>query len=402
MYQHIKTCRACGSNDLFKYLNLGEQPLANSYHRGTEELEKIPLEVNVCENCFNSQLSIVVDPDYMFKHYLYVSGTTTTLKSHFDSLAQDAMSRVSHINPKVLDIACNDGSLLESFRKQQASVYGVDPAENLRELTLEKEIPVLVDYWSKDILHHLPKFDIITATNVFAHVNDTKGFLETCSAALAYFGIVVLEFPYAVKMLKQKEFDTIYHEHLSYFLVNSMNELCLRTGFRIIDILQSPIHGGSIRFILSQDIETPFRYLNQMINDEKQLGILSLFGYQSFQKDVEAIRDSLLTSLNHYEEMGIPVVGYGASAKGNTLLNFAGINLKYIVDDNELKWGYLTPGMDIPIRDPKVLQYEPDGLVVLVLSWNFLREIQEKVLALRRDKKTILVTYEPSVREFVI
>jgi len=336
----------------------------------------------------------------MFKHYLYVSGTTVTLKNHFDKLAHEALSRVSPISPKVLDIACNDGSLLDSFKSMDAEVYGVDPAENLREITEKKKIPVVVDYWSDKILNQLPKLDVITATNVFAHVDDAKSFLETCIKALDVNGVIVLEFPYALKLIKKTEFDTVYHEHLSYFLVHSMKELCKRVGLTIIDIVETPIHGGSIRFILSREITTAFRGMSRYISNEKQFHLTNITQYENFQNKVDLIAETLLDTLSNYENESIKTIGYGASAKGNTILNYAKIkNLKYIVDDNKLKWNYLTPGMDIPIKPSSSIREEGE-LAILVLSWNFLREIQKRIVDLRgKDKSTTLITYIPSVRE---
>ena len=182
--KEITSCRCCGEKKLFLYLDLGKQPLANSYHKG-ENLPLYPLEVVVCQNCFHNQLSVVVEPSRMFKNYLYVSGTTDTFRKHCQDLARDAVKRFKIKDISVLDIACNDGTLLEFFRELGCHIWGVDPAENLRVITKKKNIPVVVDYWNEEIAKDLKKkFTIITGTNVFAHVDRVDIFLRACFSAL--------------------------------------------------------------------------------------------------------------------------------------------------------------------------------------------------------------------------
>lgn len=397
MFSPKKECRCCFSTDLKEYIDLGDQPLANSYHKG-EVQPTFPLTVNVCQRCYHSQLSVVVDPDYMFKNYLYVSGTTETLNKHFDEFASDALSRVNPVDPKVLDIACNDGTLLQKFKNRDAHVWGIDPAENLRHLTEEKNIPVVVDYWRDAVLDQFPKFDIITATNVFAHVDDPFAFLQTCTYALERKGVIIIEFPYGQKLIRNNEFDTIYHEHLSYFLVNSMLNLCDRVGLTIADILETPIHGGSIRFFITHPMRHESKKIEKYLEAEEHQGLLDIDAYDVFTQQVEKIKAELLKREKLLSKKGKYLVGYGASAKGNTMLNYTKLPLMYIVDDNPLKHGYMTPGMNIPINPVSYLNHEKD-LNLIVLSWNFLREIREKVKTMRGPKNTSLFNYIPYVRE---
>lgn len=398
MYKEITACRCCGSTSLFKYLDLGEQPLANSYHKG-EELPRFPLEVMLCEQCFHSQLSVVVEPALMFQHYLYVSGTTHTFRKHCEELAQDAVSRSWVKTPRVLDIACNDGSLLGIFKYLGCEVQGVDPAENLRILSEEKNIPVLVDYWGEGIAAKLgEKFDIITGTNVFAHVNDIQTFLNECVEALADHGTIVLEFPYCTEMITACEFDTIYHEHLSYFLVNSFKTIAERCGLSIHDVKLTKIHGGSIRFYLQRGTEHVWK-VQDLIEQEQAKGLLNKSTYISFAVQVNENKRDMVALLENLRKKGKKVVGYGASAKGNTMLNYFGIDLDYIVDDNQMKWDYLTPGRNIPIKSTTVLKEDPE-LCVVILSWNFWDEIVRKVASIRGvDGKnaTWFIRYVPKV-----
>ena len=383
MFNEVTQCRCCGGEDLFEYLDLGMQPLANSYHRGEGDLPAYPLKVNLCEDCYHSQLSIVVEPSRMFKHYLYVSGTTKTFTNHCENFASDAIKYWKKRRDKknrisVLDVACNDGTLLESFRKQGCLVQGVDPAENLREITKKKRIRVKVGYWGDgSMVGSLGRYDIITGTNVFAHVNDTKGFLEDSLKCLVEDGYIILEFPYCDRMIDNCEFDTIYHEHLSYFLVNSMKTLVEQTGLCIENIKQTSIHGGSIRFFLTRG-ESHCETVDKLIEKEREVGLLDKKEYVDFSLKVERNKLELMDMVNDLKSAGKKVIGYGASAKGNTMLNYFGLDLDYIVDDNELKWGYLTPGRNIQIRPTTDLKNEEE-LYIVILAWNFFAEIKKRI-----------------------
>ena len=396
--QTIKQCRCCGSDKLYQYIDLGNQPLANSYHKG-EILPTFPLQVMLCEECFHNQLSIVVEPSLMFKHYLYVSGTTATFRNHCKELAKDSRKRINKEQPRVLDIACNDGTLLSYFREEGCDVYGVDPAENLRDLTEQKDIPVVVDYWGCGTASQKleGRFDIITGTNVFAHVNDISGFLDECIEVLDYQGRIILEFPYCQQMIGHCEFDTIYHEHLSYFLVNSFNNLVTSKGLAIDDIVQTSIHGGSIRFILRKWTMELGGYEghHQLIEKECELGLLQKETYVNFSEQVKKNKQDMQLLVKQLQEDGKKVIGYGASAKGNTMLNYFGIDLDYIVDDNPMKWGYMTPGRNIVIKSPEVLADEGE-LYIVILAWNFFDEIIKKIERIT-NKKDHYICYVPEV-----
>lgn len=396
-FKKVNICRCCGGDNLYRYLKLGRQPLANSYHKG-ETLEKFPLEVNLCCDCFHSQLSIAVNPELMFKNYLYVSGTTNTFRKHCQSLAKEIMEMVDG-SPRVLDIACNDGTLLSIFEGLGAKPFGIDPAENLIDIR-EGSFPVEVGYWPQDADKGSLQgtFDVITGTNVFAHVDDAKGFLETCAAKLNEDGLIVLEFPYADEMIKNFEFDTIYHEHLSYFTVRSFRTLVERCGLEISYARRTPIHGGSIRFFLrKKHWGLEYIHIRDLINEEKRNKLYHKQSYINFASQVAQTAALLKHMVSDLKEIGKTVVGYGASAKGNTMLNYTGINLDYIVDDNPLKWGFRTPGMDIPIYPPEKL-IEREHVYMIILSWNFYEEIKNKVRKLRGSNRTTSILYVPKAR----
>lgn len=393
-----KLCRSCKRKDLLLYLDLGKQPLANSYHK-ENNLPRYPLEVMLCTNCYHSQLSIVIDPDSMFRDYLYVSGTTQTFRKHCSDLAKDAVSRIKKKSINVLDIACNDGTQLEYFRNLGCSIYGVDPAFNLRKITKQKKIPVLVEYWTKHAaLSFKKKFDIITATNVFAHVDDIDQFLKACRLALAKDGIIVIEFPYAKNMVKHNEFDTIYHEHLSYFLVNSFSTLASRLGFQIIDVLETPIHGGSIRFFIKDHIGRHSSKVEECIKNEGKRGLFKFSTYKRFSESVIKNKNRLEQITKKLRKRNKKIIGYAASAKGNTMLNYVDIDLDYIVDDNSLKWDFKTPGKNIPIVSPHIMKQEKDELYIVILAWNFYKEIAKHIVEIRGKRQDYCIMYVPNAK----
>lgn len=368
---------------------MGDQPLANNLHTG-QYLEEFPLAVKLCRNCFHSQLSIAVDPEILYTDYCYVTGTSQTFKEHCRILAKHAFTRHHLLKPKtVLDIACNDGTLLEEFKKLGLEVLGIDPAQNLAERTTAKGIPVIIDYWEAGAHERLPKqYDIITATNVFAHVDDPLTFLSEAAKALTDKGTIVIEFPYSPCMINRNEFDTIYHEHLSYFNMQSFLTLVNRCKPRLyIDgFTRTEIHGGSIRFYLMKHRATffdkHFFQVDKLIEQESQKGIYNPQTYREFTAKIISNISLLKNFLEVLRKDGRKVIGYGASAKGNTMLNTASLGYKdvdYIVDDTPLKCGKYTPGSNIPICGIDKLIEEEDPTVILMLAWNFGEEIQKRI-----------------------
>lgn len=408
MYKIAKNCRCCGSDELVKYLDLGLQPLANSYHKNTNMSAYFPLEVMLCQQCFHSQLSIVVDPDLMFKNYLYVSGTTQTFRNHCEEFAEYVVGNHSSSKLTVLDIAANDGTLLKCFQELGCSTIGVDPANNLNEISKANGIEVINEYWNENAIRILNtryftnKVDVITGTNVFAHVDDTFSFLENCKKVLNDNGRIILEFPYCDKMIKNIEFDTIYHEHLSYFLVTSFATLAYKVRLIIDKVIQTPIHGGSIRFTLRKAeslLDFHCEEANALIQKEKKEGLLTLETYEDFSKKIKENKikfNDLLANMKN--KNNFKIVGYGASAKGNTMLNYFNVDLDYIVDDNPMKVEFNTPGRNIIIKKTSELKNENLApLAIVILSWNFYEEIKEKIKNIRNNEPCVLIKYVPTI-----
>jgi len=401
-YQIADSCRCCGSTDLEQVLDLGQQPLANEYVREASSQATYPLNLSVCRNCAQNQLGGVVAPDRMFRHYLYVSGTSQTLRSHFAAFAQQTLGWIKPRPRRVLDLACNDGTLLSAFRAEGCEVQGVDPAANLTELARAVGLNVIEGYWPEAQSRVQGPFDLVTAANVLAHVADPASFLAGMLDALSPHGAAVVEFPYAFEMVTHGEWDTIYHEHLSYFLAGPLLHLADRIGASITHVHQSRIHGGSLRLAFQRRRSEHCSAVRQLAAAERTAGLHDLHGYREFASRVQTTCHALSDYTQSLVAVGRRVVGYGASAKGNTLLNACSLPLAWIADDNPLKHGYLTPGRQIPIRPTRDLVNEPERLAIVLLAWNFADEILANVRRLRPGRNDEAIYYVPSFRTVTI
>ena len=393
-YTQKTLCRACNSLQLTEILDLNNQPLANSYHTG-EELETFPLKLNLCRNCYHLQLSVVVNPDLMFKQYLYVSGTSRTLNEYFENFAKTCQ-KYRKGRKKVLDIACNDGTQLDKFKALGWKTFGVDPAENLHKLS-SKNHNVVCDYWNADVAKGLNEvFDVIVAQNVFAHTDDIHGFLQACREVTDTESYLFIQTSQA-NMILNNEFDTIYHEHLSFFNTLSMRTAANLNGFSLIDVFKTEVHGGSYVFVLRKGKHSEM-LANREIFLERSIGLQDYDTYVEYAKKCKQVTQDLVKEVDSFRDQGYKIIGYGAAAKGNTFLNFAQLKLDYIADDNELKWDLLTPGMDIPIRNPECLKEEDyEKIVIVPLAWNFFREIRENVETRTGTTEIKFIKYFPEV-----
>jgi 2-polyprenyl-3-methyl-5-hydroxy-6-metoxy-1,4-benzoquinol methylase len=389
-------CLACGSYKTQRtILDLGSQPLANDYHDG-KILDEYPLALNLCTSCYHLQLSHCVNPDLMFKNYLYVSGTTQTLRDYFDYFAKMTIEHVPNAK-KVLDIASNDATQLDSYKNLGLDTYGIDPAENLYYDAVAKGHKVICDYFNTDTVKKFGDntFDIITAQNVFAHTRFTYDFLQACSKILKPKGKLFIQTSQA-NMVMNNEFDTIYHEHLSFFNINSMMALVNRAGLHLIDVMKTDIHGTSYVFVISHE-NSQSDNLKAMYQQEKDNGLYDILKYPDYAAKCYTAAFSLKKKLEELKEEGYIIVGYGAAAKGNTLLNFTKIQLDCIIDDNPLKQGLLTPGMNIPIYGPSyIASIEETAKVAFVpLAWNFFNEICKRIKKERDNSNDLYIKYFP-------
>lgn len=391
MYQNIEKCLCCENPNLFTVLDLKKQPPANSYHEENIHIDEYELKLMGCDQCWHTQLSIAVDPSELFKHYLYVSGGGKTIRDYFDKFASIYTERMPI--GRYLDIACNDGTQLNSFKVLGWDTWGIDPAENLIPIARENGHNVVCDFWNTSSAKNFPQFDLISAQNVFAHTQYVDEFLQACKMVMHPDTLLVIQTSQA-DMLEHNEFDTIYHEHISFFSVASMKAVAERNGLHLNNVYKADIHGGSYVFELGLTN-------NQNVNVQYMLDSEAHRYNKEFLKNYSKNAMQCLAQLKKYiddaRKKGLKVVGYGAAAKGMTVLNAGKIKLDYIVDDTPIKQGLLTPGMNIPIVANTALVDETNDLVVVPLAWNFYKEIRGRVKEIRPDKKDIFVRYFPNI-----
>jgi len=395
----LTECLCCGSKRLKLVLDLNEQPLANSYKKTAEETEPyFPLCLNICEDCTHLQLSHAVNPDLLFKNYLYVSGTSQTLRDYFDWFAKRTLEYFEMPPTTVLDIACNDGSQLNSFKALGLKTYGIDPAENLHPLSSANH-DVVCDYFTDKYSYHYgsKNLDIITAQNVFAHNSYPLEFLKQCKEIMHDRSRLFIQTSQA-DMIKNNEFDTIYHEHLSFFNSSSMSALAGRAGLHIIDIKKTPIHGNSYVFVMAKNLGARPSVQHQL-DQEREQGLQDMNTYLAYAEGCHTVIEDLNATIAHYRELEYVIVGYGAAAKGMTLLNFGQTSLDYIIDDNPLKQGLYTPGMNIPIVSIDILEDLRERQIAFVpLAWNFFKEIKGKIKANRDVDSDVFIKYFPTIK----
>ncbi len=405
----IRTCRVCKSQSLHSFLSLGQTPLANSFLRedqlGDPE-PTYPLDVCFCDICHLVQLGSVVSPETLFKNYIYVSGTSNTLRTHFDGLAREVVERFKlNSNSLVIDIGSNDGTLLKCFRDMNIKTLGMEPATNVAKLAQAEGIETINDFFGERTANRIrgkTKASAILATNVFAHINDLDDFMKGVTTLLDDNGMLVIEVPYLVDLLQKMLFDTIYHEHLSYFAVGPLRRLFDRFGMKIIDVKRIDSHGGSIRVYVARSSSTfePRESVTKLLQLENAFGLNSLQTYRDFSTKVRVVKRKLVNLLVQIRAERKRIVGYGAPAKGNTLLNYCKIGvdlLEYIVDESPLKCGLYTPGMHLPVLPTKQLRLDRPACALL-LAWNYAAEILEREQEYRNNGgKFIIPIPEPHV-----
>lgn len=403
LYHRRTTCRACGGGRLTSFLSLGPTPLANGFLRSPEEFAdepSFPLDVFLCENCSLVQLLDVVDPEILFRDYLYVTGTSDTMARHHALYADEVVAYLD-ANPGelVVEVASNDGSLLTRFQPFGLRTLGVEPAANIAEIARGAGVPTVAEFFDLGIAGGIREQQgaarAVIANNVLAHVDDPLDFLAGCRELLDDDGRVIVEIPYLRDLLERLEYDTIYHEHLCYFSVTALMVLFGATGLSIERVDRHPVHGGSLRVYAAPRDELAHHApaAVEMAEEEARLGLTGLPRLEAFAHDVEANRNALVDLLSGLRDDGATLAAYGAPAKGNTLLNYCDIGpdlLPYTVDKNDLKVGLYTPGTHLPVRSISTLEREqPD--YTLILAWNFAPEIHHQEAAYRAAGGQFLV-----------
>ena len=384
-------CRICHSKSLTKFLDLEFTPPADDFlssERLGEPEVYYPLEVFICNNCSLVQIGYVVPPEILFqKDYPYEASITETGVNHFHSFAKEASSRFDLSSDNlVVDIGSNVGVLLQGFKNQGAEVLGIEPARNIGEIAIKNGIETIYDFFSEDlarkIIKERKKAKIVTGTNVVAHIDNHQSLVRGLDILLDKEGIFIFEAPYLVDLIENLEYDTIYHEHLSYLSVKPMNALFHKFGMEIFDVEKVVIHGGSLRYFVARENTYPISSnIDKFLELEKEKKIYEIDTLKNFAKSVQHNREELTWMLKSMKHEGKRIAGVSAPAKGMTLLNYCKIGsetLDFITEKSPLKIGRYTPGTHIPIvQDSELIEQMPD--YALLLAWNFADEIMKNL-----------------------
>lgn len=384
-YYKKKECRVCGNKKLKPYLKLKKVHLVNKFTKKKSKAKRYPLKVNFCPRCSLSQLSIVVEPSLMFENYSYFSGISKPFIKHCDTIVNSALKIIKKKKPKVLDIASNDGTLLKRFKKRNCEVLGIDPAVNVSAKANKDGIRTLTSYWGYRIIPFLlaryGRQDIITATNVFAHVDNVFEFLYSARVSLTENGIMIIEVPHILPYIENNEFDTTYHEHLSYFSFKSIIKLSESCNMDVFKVEQLESHGGSLRIYLCRNGSRKItKSVNKVLTLEKEKGLHTFNRYKEFNTAVmDCVRANkeLLKQLHKDKKT---IAAFAASAKGTILLNSIGKEIKYlnyIIDDTPDKQNKYIPNLNLKVVDMEHFKNNvPDYL--LITAWNFKDTIMKK------------------------
>jgi SAM-dependent methyltransferase len=376
-----ETCRICGGTELWTFLDLGTTPLANAFiapERVRESEPAYPLAVARCASCGEVQLTVVVRPDVLFAHYLYASSASAPLLTHFDTYAADVAERFAPRGSLVVELGSNDGVLLRPLKSRGLIAVGVEPATNLADVANAAGLTTVNDFFSeavaRDIRGSRGAAKAVIANNVLAHIDDLGDVLRALDALLSDDGVVVAEVPYLGDLMERDEYDTIYHEHLSYFAIGPLSRLFERADMELFDVRHQPIHGGSIRiFAGRRGRHAATGDLARMRATEERAGLADPGTYRRFAERVRASRGALRELILGERGRGARVAALGATAKGNTLLNYCQLGpeeVEYVGDSTPVKQGLLTPGMHIPVvAEAKLKEDRPN--FILLLAWNY-------------------------------
>ena len=375
-------CRCCGSKKLIRSLSLGYQPLANNLQENVNDNIKVyPLELNVCEECFNCQLSVAINSDEMFSNYLYQSSTTQSFREHFTIAAKKYIKEFELKNDSyIIDVGSNDGIGLKPFLDLGfKNIQGIEPAKNLADLANKNGINTFHGYLDDKAMNPVKNgADLLLASNVFAHADDLKSMAESMKQLIKPNGKIIIEVQYLLNTIRDLTFDNIYHEHTNYWSLSTLNIFFEKLELKIFKVEKIDTHGGSIRVYVSKDKEISVdESVKIILQEEEEFGLRDISTYLEFGKKIESLKKEVIKNIGTLKKNYSSIVGYGAPAKATTALNFFNISkeIDYIVEDNKLKHGKYIPGVNIKIVSKK--EFKNKDQAILVLAWNFFDEIKK-------------------------
>ncbi|MEB2308487.1 MAG: class I SAM-dependent methyltransferase [Candidatus Brocadiaceae bacterium] len=391
-----KKCRFCATSLKHTFADLGMSPLANSYLNEIQlqQMEPFyPLHVYVCETCYLVQLPVFESPEHIFSDYAYFSSYSESWLKHAKAYTDLMVGRFGfNSHSQVIEIASNDGYLLQYFKASGVSVLGVEPAKNVAKAARDKGIPTIDKFFgvqtAQELVAEGKSADLLLGNNVLAHVPNINDFVKGMKIILKPKGVITMEFPHLMRLMDENQFDTIYHEHFSYFSLIVVDKIFASHGLTLFDVDELPTHGGSLR-IYARHVEDTSKPIDKKIialkNKEESLGFTNLKHYFTFSEKVKETKRKILLFLVEAKQSRKSIVGYGAPAKGNTLLNYCGIRtdfIDYTVDRSPHKQNHYLPGTRIPIFNPeKINETKPDYL--LILPWNLKEEIMDQMSHIR-------------------
>ncbi len=409
-YFKLNHCRLCKNKNLKQVINLGSSPAANAFLKKSQLNKKedfFPLKLNYCSKCGQLQLSHVVSPKLLFSDYVYVSSTSPIFVAHFEEYAKSLHKRFKLSNKSlVIDLGSNDGVLLKPFKKLGVKVLGIDPAIEIAKKATKEGIETLPYFFNtkiaKKILKRYGPVDIVTANNVFAHIHDIDEIVEGVKILLKTDGVFVIEAPYLVDFIEKNYFDLIYHEHLSYFSVKSLEKFFKLHDMEVFDVIKVSAHGGSARYFVKRKNakHKTSKNVEKFLGKEKHSKLHNLSTYLNYSKKIEANKRSLKELIKKAKKQKKVIAGYGAPAKGNTLLNYFKIknaDIKYIIDDSPYKQGLYTPGTRIPVVSSSILEKDPPDYI-FILAWNFAEPIMKNLKSFKeKNGKFIIPVPSPRI-----
>ena len=389
-------CRICGCKIGKTFVDLGHTPLSNSYLKKNmiKNEKKFPLHALICTKCMLVQLEEFENPKKIFSEYAYFSSYSRTWLKHAEEYVNKMIKKFNlNSDNLVMEIASNDGYLLQYFKKYKIPVLGIEPAKNVAKIAQKKKIPTITKFFGTKLAKEMVKSgkqpDLLLGNNVLAHVPKLNDFVEGLKILLKHKGVITLEFPHILQLIDKNQFDTIYHEHFSYFSLITLKKLFEMHELKIFDVEKLNTHGGSLRiFVKHKDnnVQKERKSVKKMLEKEKTFGLKKISTYTNFSQEVNLIKKELLNFLGKAKKDKKTVVGYGAPAKGNTLLNFCEINFElidYTVDISPHKQEMYLPGSHILIKNPnEIFKTKPD--YVLILPWNLKKEIMVQMKDIRK------------------
>lgn len=404
-------CRFCNTQLNQVFVDLGMSPLANSFLSSDMlDLKEsfYPLQTFVCDNCFLVQLEEFESPENIFSDYAYFSSYSESWLKHAENYVDMIMNRFRFdSNSFVIEIASNDGYLLQYFKKRNIPILGIEPAANIAKVAEEKEIPTLIKFFgvktANDLSRTGKKSDLILGNNVLAHVPNLNDFVEGLKILLKDNGIITMEFPHLLQLMQQNQFDTIYHEHFSYFSLLTVKKIFNHHGLEVFDVEKISTHGGSLRVYVKHSgnrSQIITENVGKLLLEEKEFGLDKISTYKDFQKKIDSVKHNIQNFFLNAKKNGKKIICYGAPAKGNTLLNYCKIGpdvIQFTVDRSSYKQGMYLPGTHIPIMSPEeICDARPDYLVIL--PWNLKDEIMTQMRYIRNwDGKFVTLIPEVNI-----